>query len=151
MKEDNVDFIARHYEEGRFSEKEGWKRLGIVSPIRRIFVRVAASVAGVAVLSATAAIVWRNYAAEAPQSETVPADTVQQTVVAPECQVRVIDFENAPLPEVVEKISEVYGVSISEVPADARDYHLSLHYEGNARDLVETINELLAIELKILE
>ncbi|MDE6100234.1 MAG: DUF4974 domain-containing protein, partial [Paramuribaculum sp.] len=79
-----------------------------------------------------------------------PAASVEEAV-APEKQIRTIDFENAPLEEVVARISEVYGVSITDVPAEASDYRLSLHYEGNVVDLVGTINELLAIDLKIVE
>ncbi|MDE6099421.1 MAG: hypothetical protein K2G01_00090, partial [Paramuribaculum sp.] len=63
MEDRNIDFVARHYSKGRFSEKEGWKRLGITSVMRWSFGRVAASVAVIAVLSAAAAIVWRSYVA----------------------------------------------------------------------------------------
>ena len=65
--------------------------------------------------------------------------------------VRVVDFENAPLPVVVERIREVYGVEVSGLPQDADDYVLSLHYEGTPVDLVDTINDILGTEMTVEE
>ena len=60
-----------------------------------------------------------------------------------------IDFEYAALPEVVKQIEKVYGVEIINMPEDADSYHLTLHYEGDASDLINTINEILGTNLKI--
>ena len=63
--------------------------------------------------------------------------------------VKVVDFENAPLPVVVERIREVYGVEVDGLPENADDYVLSLHYEGTPVDLVDTINDLLSTEMTV--
>ena len=65
--------------------------------------------------------------------------------------VRVIDFEEAPLTDVVEKIREVYGVEVVGLPANPGQYTLSLHYEGSAIDLVETINDILDTDMTVIE
>lgn len=105
--------------------------------------RVAAAIASVVVLSAVGAIVYHRYSLpEAPA-------TVQPEISAE--RVRVIDFEDAPLPTVVAKISEVYGVEVTGMPDNADDYRLSLHYEGNAGALVETINEILGTNMAVME
>lgn len=75
--------------------------------------------------------------------DTRPAGTLSE--------VKVIDFENTPLPEVVERIKEVYGVDVSGVPADAAGYRLSLHYQGEADDLISVINDILGTDMKIEE
>ena len=63
--------------------------------------------------------------------------------------VRAIDFENAPLPKVVERIREVYGVEVTGLPENPEEYVLSLHYEGNVNTLLESINEILDTKLKV--
>lgn len=146
MKEnEDLTFVARHYRRGMFDAGSGWRRLGIVYPTRWRRFRVAAAVAGVIVVSATATVLYRQYRVESTM------DAVTDTPVVPVAAVRVIDFENTPLPDVVARIKEVYGVEIGGVPADASAYHLSLHYEGNVVDLVEAINDILSIELTVEE
>ena len=50
---------------------------------------------------------------------------------------------------VVEKINETYNVKVTGLPESPEEYRLSLHYEGTASDLVETINEILGTELTV--
>lgn len=77
---------------------------------------------------------------------------IQQSIPAdPKEVVKVIDFENTPLPVVVDKIEEVYGVEVTGLPENAEEYRLSLHYEGNPVELVETINDILDIKMAIKE
>lgn len=141
--EKDVTYIARRYRKGRFSADRGWKRLGIAPSAGWRRMRVAAAIASVVVLSAVGAIVYHRYSLpEAPA-------TVQPEISAE--RVRVIDFEDAPLPTVVAKISEVYGVEVTGMPDNADDYRLSLHYEGNAGALVETINEILGTNMAVME
>lgn len=106
---------------------------------------MAAAVAGVVALTAVAAVVWRQYStvphSEQPQIEQVTVPAIEA--------VKVIDFENAPLPTVVAKIREVYGVEVANVPDNAEDYRLSLHYEGNVVDLVAAINDILGTEMEV--
>lgn len=143
MKNSEIDFVAKHYREGRFSVAEAWKRLGI-EPVRRFRrLRIAAAVAGAVFLSAAAAVLYHRY-------EAVP-ESVELMPVAPAQAVRLMDFDDMPLTAVVERIREVYGVEVANVPADAAEQRLSLRYEGNAADLVAAINDILGTEMQVVE
>ena len=144
--EDNKDikFIARHYKKGLFDVKPALKRIRPV-PVRWwTRTRIAAACAAAVVMTATAALfVHNSYFSE-------PTEQPMQSSPLPAAEtVRIIDFEDAPLPVVVKKIREVYGVKVRNIPENAEDYHLSLHYEGSAIDLVETINEILDTDMTI--
>ncbi len=146
MNEKDIEFIATRYHRGRFSVDNGWKRLGIlpISLWRRY--RVAAAVAAMVVLTASAVIIYKVNTATSisPQTEiSIPA--------ADRNMVKVIDFENTPLDVVVDKIDDTYGVKVTGLPESPAEYRLSLHYEGTATDLVETINEILGTELTVAE
>ena len=148
MENKEVDFIARRYKKGRFSPDAGWRRLGIapVSIWKRY--RVAAAVAATVILSATATILYREYRLEDVPQQTMPVKT--QTI-SPLAEVKVIDFENAPLPEVVKKIESVYSVKVEGIPASPDEYVLSLHYEGTPTDLISVINEILGTQMTVAE
>lgn len=138
-------FIVRHYRKGCFSVEKGWRRLGIGVTSKWWRLRVAAAVAATIVLSATAAVLYRHYATLEP-TETITV-TEEQTAEVP--VIKVIDFENTSLTEVVERIRETYGVEVTNVPENADSYRLSLHYEGTAEDLVDTINDILYTEMEV--
>lgn len=143
-----VTFVTRHYREGAFSVKNGRQRLGIELPVRWTPLRIAAGIAAVIAIGATAAMVTVRYFGEGsvhPDPVAIPA------AVSPRNIVRAIDFDDAALPAVLEEIRNVYGVEITNEPADAASYRLSLHYEGNADDLIATINDIFDIELIIVE
>lgn len=148
MKNKEVDFIARRYKKGRFSPDAGWRRLGIapISIWRRY--RVAAAVAATVILSATATILYKEYRMEDVPQQTMPVKT--QTI-SPLAEVKAIDFENAPLPEVVKKIESVYDVKVEGVPVSPEEYVLSLHYEGTPTDLISVINDILETEMTVTE
>ena len=145
MDEKEIMFVARHYRKECFSVEKGWRRLGIGVASKWWRLRVAAAVAATIVLSATAAVIYRHYATLEPV-ESVATNEVQQTEIP---AVKVIDFENTPLTEVVERIRETYGVEVRNVPENADSYRLSLHYEGTAEDLVDTINDILYTEMEV--
>lgn len=142
----DIDFVAQHYRQGRFDTGTGWRRLGIAVTPRRHMVRVAAAIAATVILSATAVVLYRGYSAE-----NVEPSTVQTAAVSPLAEVRVIDFENAPLTEVVDRIEAVYGVRIENLPDNTGDYVLSLHYEGTPADLIAVINDILGTEMTVVE
>lgn len=146
MEDKEIGFVARHYREGLFSVKDGWRRLGIGMSVRMRRYRIAAAVSAVVVLSASAAIIYHEYRAGSVQEQT---ETVQ--TVNPMAEVRVIDFEKAPLPEVIRKIETVYGVRVEGVPESPELYELSLHYEGTPTDLISTINEILGTQMTVTE
>lgn len=144
--EKDISYVARHYKKGKFSNDKGWKRLGIAPAARLRRLRVAAVIASAIVLSAAAAIVYNQLTlADTP----VVAQPVPQTEPAKE--VKAIDFEDTPLPTVISKIREIYGVDITGIPENAADQHLSLHYEGSATGLIETINEILDTNMAVKE
>lgn len=146
MKSKEVDFIARRYKKGKFSPDASWHRLGIapVSKWRRY--RVAAAVAATVILSATATILYREYRLNDIPQPTVPVETV-----SPLSEVKAIDFENAPLPDVIKKIETVYNVKVNGIPASPEEYELSLHYEGTPTDLISVINEILGTQMTVAE
>lgn len=145
MKEDkNIDFVARHYREGSFSVEKALRRIRPVATGWWTRGRIAAAVVVLLAVSATAAVMIGK---SMSVSNTPPA--AEEQTLPPEAVVRIIDFEEAPLPTVIKKIGEVYGVEIAGVPENADDYTLSLHYEGSATDLIETINTILGTEMKV--
>jgi hypothetical protein len=146
---DSDKFVAQHYKRGAFSEHDAWQRLNIAPVVRKWYrSRLVASVAVMAVLAASACIYYvsRNYTTNTtapttlntPQSDTTSANRVV-----------VIEFNDAPLTEVVATIEKEYGVIIVNIPAE--DYKLTLRYEGTATDLINTINELLNTNLTIAD
>lgn len=146
MENKEIDFVARHYRKGRFAVDAGWRRLGIapVSVWRKY--RAAAAVAATVILSAAATILYKEY-----HVDDVPQQTISVENAGPLTQVKVIDFENAPLPEVVRQIEAVYGVKVDGVPASPEKYVLSLHYEGTPADLISVINSILETEMTVTE
>lgn len=146
MKNEEVYFIARHYRKGRFSPEAAWRRLGIAPTSGWRRYRVAAAVAAMFILSATATVLYMNHRLNDVPQQTVPVETV-----SPLTEVKVIDFENAPLPEVVRKIESVYGVTVEGIPESSEGYVLSLHYEGTPADLISVINDILETEMTVVE
>lgn len=146
MNEDQeIKFIADRYRRRRFSVNKGWRRLGIAPSTRWKRMRIAAITGGIIFLSATAAVIYRQYAV----NETTPIEMTHPETTPSAYIVKVIDFENTPLPLVIDRIKEVYNVEIINIPDNAVDYKLSLHYEGTAIDLVETINEILNTQMAV--
>lgn len=144
--EKEIKFIARHYRKGLFDREKALRRIGIRHNRWWTPIKVAAASVAFVVLGATAAIiVHKEYSAPAPQA----IETTNTPTVAPMAEVKVIDFENATLPVVVSRIKEVYGVEVVNLPENADDYKLSMHYEGTAADLVDTINETLGTDIKV--
>ncbi|MDE6085814.1 MAG: hypothetical protein K2G40_05375 [Muribaculaceae bacterium] len=142
----DIDFIARHYRKNRFDVDTAWKRLGIASVSRWKRYKVAAAVATVIVLSATAAIIYQEY-----NTIDIPHQSIKTPVINPLVEVKVIDFENASLTEVVKKIEEVYNVKVENLPQNEKVYKLSLHYEGTPTDLIGVINDILDTQMTVVE
>lgn len=144
MDDKEIKFVVKRYESGKFSVNKGWSRLNIVHASIWRRMRIAAAVVSVVILSATAAVIYRHYTLN---TDTSAPEKIEQTVTAD--VVKVIDFENTQLPVVISKIKEVYGVDVINVPDNAEDYYLSLHYEGNVSDLVTAINEILDTKMTV--
>lgn len=145
MKEDkSIDFVARHYREGSFAVEKALRSIRPVTVSWWTRGRIAAAVVVLLAVSATAAVMIGTSLSDKEPLPEVEYQTVSATAV-----VRIIDFEEAPLTEVIKKINEVYGVEITDIPENAADFTLSLHYEGSATDLVETINNILGTEMTV--
>lgn len=143
----DIDFIASRYRDGLFRTENALNR---IRPRRRrgwTPLHTAAAIAAGLVLTATAAlVVHHNYGIE---SRERMESGINVTDDPDEIVVRVIDFEDAPLTQVVAEIRIVYGVEVTNMPGNPEDYRLSLHYEGTAEELVGTINEILETDLQI--
>lgn len=144
MKED-ITYIAKRYSRGKFSVDKGWKRLNIKPVFKWSILKIAAAISSVVVLSATAAVIYHEY-----ELKNSPERTIEEVIKPTQLEaVKVIDFENTPLTSVISKIKDVYGVEVVNIPDNAEEYHLSLHYEGNAVDLVATINDILETQMSV--
>ena len=53
MDDKEIGFVARHYREGLFSVKDGWRRLGLGMSVRMRRYRIAAAVSRVVALNAS--------------------------------------------------------------------------------------------------
>lgn len=144
MKED-ITYIAKRYSRGKFSVDKGWKRLNIKPVFKWSILKIAAAISSVVVLSATAAVIYHEYELKNSLERTIE-EVIKPTQLE---AVKVIDFENTPLTSVISKIKDVYGVEVVNIPDNAEEYHLSLHYEGNAVDLVATINDILDTQMSV--
>lgn len=148
MDDKDLRFVAKHYRRGAFSADKAWRRLSIVFSSWWSRSRIAAAVAAVVVLGATAAIVIRQYE---PSPKQEIAVTEQPSFETRAAAVKVIEFDNASLTVVAEEIKKVYDIEITGLPADADSVRLSLRYEGNVRGLIENINDILDTDLSIKE
>ncbi|MDE6697050.1 MAG: hypothetical protein K2K25_09220 [Muribaculaceae bacterium] len=147
-KNKEINFIAKHYHKGLFAIGPTLRRIKGGKTPWWTPQRIAAACIAAAILTATASILVHNYRISDIEPETTNVEL--STIPASEI-VRVIDFEKASLPEVVAKIREVYGVEVYDIPSEPDQYTLSLHYEGSALDLVETINDILDTDMKVTE
>ena len=143
-----IKFITRHYRKGLFAVEPALRRIKGTGPVWWTRTRIAAACTVAAVVTATAAVFVHN--SYFKESNRNVQDTEMSAIPAAKV-VRVIDFEEAPLTDVVAKIKEVYGVEVTGLPADPDQYTLSLHYEGSAIDLVETINDILDTDMTVNE
>lgn len=147
MDSKDIDFVARHYRKGLFSVQAGWRRVGIGTAVRvRRFRIAAAMAAAMVILSGTAAIIYRNSRVEDVQEQSVPVRPVGTLD-----EVKVIDFEDASLTDVVSKIESTYDVKVGDLPESPEGYRLSLHYEGTPVDLIATINDILGTQMTVTE
>lgn len=107
---------------------------------------IAASFAGVALSAAAIVITYQVMNTEKPVEPTaIPVQPVDRTDRADE--IIHLEFTDAPLSEVVKGVEDAYGVTLTNVPVE--DLHLTLSYEGNACDFIDTVNELLGTDIKI--
>lgn len=149
MKDNNLEFVTRHYRHGVFSAKETWKRLGISHHINSWRLRVAAAIASIVVLGGTATVLVNSLHTSKPDAETGAVTKTVTVTAEPLSVVKVIEFTDAPLSDVVKEIETVYAVKITGIQSGDETLRLTLRYEGNVADLLAAINDILGINLAV--
>lgn len=143
----DIDFIARHFRKGLFAIEPTLYRIKGIRKKPLTIPKIAAISSIVVAIGATAAILISNsYYQKEIETEVPVIEKVSSMSVT-----HIIDFDDVPLTAVVEQINLVYDVEVDNIPVNADELYVSLHYEGNAMDLVETLNEILGTNMKIKE
>lgn len=106
---------------------------------------VAAAVFAGVVLTAAAAWWIVSPGPQVPVSAT--DEVVEETHAYTRDTRLILEFDDAPLEEVVTAIEQSYNVRLTNVPEDAP--RLTLRFEGDADELVEVINQLLDTKISI--
>lgn len=143
----DIDFIARHYRKGLFAIEPALYRIKGVR--KKIFTlpKIVAISSFIIAIGATAAILIRNsYNHKERETEAPVIEKKSPMSVS-----HVLDFNDVPLTTVVQHIKLIYGVEVDNLPKNADELFVTLHYEGMALDLVETLNEILETNMKIRE
>ena len=142
-----VEFIAGHYKEGLFAAEpalyriKGFKKRFLTVP------KIAAISSFVIAIGAMAAILITKPYDHKETGTGIPA--IEK--VSPVSVSRVIDFDDVPLTAVVEQIRLIYNVDVTDMPQDADELYVTIHYEGTVSDLIETLNEILGTNMRIKE
>lgn len=142
----NIDFVAQHYRENSFSVDKAWQRTGIAVHSRRKW-KTAAAVAILTAVSASAGIYLYMNSSTPAQQET-PASIPANELSA---KISIIDFENTPLPLIIDEIERVYKVKIEGISIADNDKKITIHYEGNLDSLLKAINEIADTNLRVAE
>lgn len=143
----DIEFIAKHYKKGLFSIEPALYRIKGFKKKIWTFPKVAAISSVVIAIGATAAILITNsYNQKGIGTEIPVIEKSSQELVS-----HIIDFDDVPLTTVVEQINIIYKVEVDNMPVNAEEIYVSIHYEGTAIDLIETLNEILGTNLKIKE
>ena len=82
---EEITYIAKRYRKGKFSVDKGWKRLNIKPALKWNGLKIAAAVASVVVLSATAAIIYHQYELK-DTTDKIVNESVRPACIAGDCQ-----------------------------------------------------------------
>ena len=146
MNDKDIDFIARYYGDDVFSPDSGWRKIKSALGLRRKRYGIAAAVAAIIAMSATAAIIGYEHYRVAPAQED--SLTVSPSANGME-DTKILVFDNASLTEVVEIVEEEYSIVIDNIPDNSDDYVLTLRFEGTPSELIEAINKILGTQLTV--
>lgn len=147
-----LDWVAKSYLASAFDRRRAWVRISMAlgqtsAGLRRRRLRYAAAIAAAVVLTASAA-----YIALKPESRPAPVQepqNIEQSAPTEMYRTHRLDFSDTPLSQVVAKIETEYGVTVDNVPEG--DYRLTGSFEGDAGEIVESINMLLGTEMEVVE
>lgn len=144
--EEECRFVVAHFKEGAFRTKELFESKVAFRNRRKIAIRwVAASLIAVT-LSATAIITYKIRSVE-PEIVTTEQCVVDMADNSKAMEIIRLEFNDAKLSDVIKAVEEAYGVKLTNVPDE--EIYLTLSYEGNAQDFIDTVNELLNTEIEI--
>lgn len=150
MQDKEIDFVVSHFQEDALQPEANWHRFKAIVGLRRRRMGVAAAVAAIIVVSATAGIfTYKELSATSDGTETRQEMAGADFLSADGPKLMV--FEASGLSDVVETIETEYGVKIGNVPSNADEYVLTLRYEGTPEELIEAINDILGTQLTIEE
>lgn len=145
--DEDSGFIARHFKEDAYRPVYSF---GISDSFknrrRRVSRWVAASVAAIA-LTATAVVMSYQLRTDNNAIEPAVVSLPGAAEVDRSDEIIRLEFNDAPLSEVDDGVEDAYGVTLTNVPEG--DLRLTLSYEGNAKDFIETVNELLGTDIRI--
>ncbi len=145
--DENIQFVAQHFIEGTLLPYKGWQRFKLLHHISTYRRNIAAAGIAAVVLAASASIYYFTIHDGGATSESVTAKVDSNSTITKEAKTAKIQFNNAPLTDVVAEIERVYDVKITNLPEE--EILITISYEGTASDLIETINELFNIKLTI--
>lgn len=137
--ENSFNFIVRHYKKGAFAHRKGvwnytngfpwWKR-HIVAATISLFILT---------ISTFAAIYFTSDKPDTPAKQTVEVKrAIPETSLSTPMR---IEFEDAPVSEIVKAIEDTYNISIKDVPSTEKK--LTISFEGDCDDILDMLNQLL--------
>lgn len=141
-KDQELRFVVRHYEAGRFSPEEALKKIGH-EPRRRSLPRWVAAAASLLCLTVLATVLWlKPFTASTPGADSTKptADTTATTAATAS-----FHFNDAPLPQVLRELGAHYGVTLA---ATDTTRHLTGTFSGQSlEDILSMIEEVLDVEI----
>ena len=145
--DEDLQNVVRHFKYGTLLPQSGWQRFKLTNKITTHRRRnIAASIAA-AVLAASASIYYYGNSENLKENQREIEILHEHTPEISVDKSEKIYFKDASLKEVVNEIERIYGVTITNVPQE--DKRITISYEGTASDVVETINDLMGINLTI--
>lgn len=142
IQDEELQWVASNYRENAFRYRQPR-----VSTHRRWWIAAAACTALLVSAASLYISLQNNDSPKPAQTEQTAPSAFTASQPAEIAEVQTLDFEDTPLPEVVDQIESAYGITIEGDTSSSRN--LTLHYEGSAEDLVAAINELLNTNLSI--
>lgn len=166
INEDELQFVARHYEENALNADSAWQRFrsitgrkmhNISAPTRRLSIstrRIAASVSIALIVGGSVACgFWyhRQQAALLDASTTAPtAATTSYRYLQPNEESIILKYNDAPIEEVLSELSSYYGHTVVLQSASASGRQISGEIEATSlEEVVEILEATLDVEIEI--
>lgn len=138
-KDQEQDFVLRHYAEGRFDPEAALKKLR-PRPIRRRWVAAAASL--LCIVAFASVLTWQLSKPKQPLP-TPATESVVSTHEEPD--VAHFSFNDTPLPDVLSQLGSYYGVTLE---ANDSTRHLTGEFSGEQLDdIIGMIEEVLSVKI----